>query len=52
MKKLLIIDDEQNIVNSLVREVSAWTRDRDIQIKGFTSPLDAMVYVKKTRIFS
>ncbi len=41
MKKILLIDDEKSILNSLKRELSDWCTEMNIVILSHTNPLEA-----------
>ena len=41
MKKILLVDDEQSILNSLKRELMDWCSDNKIEIISFTNPIEA-----------
>ena len=41
MKKIMLVDDEQSILNSLKRELMDWCSDNKIEIISFTNPIEA-----------
>ena len=41
MKKILLVDDEQSILNSLKRELMDWCSNNKIEIISFTNPIKA-----------
>ena len=41
MKKIMLVDDEASILNSLQRELFDWCSDQKIEIIKFTNPLEA-----------
>ena len=41
MKKIILVDDEQSILNSLIRELMDWCSDKKIEIISFTNPVEA-----------
>ncbi|MDA3937988.1 MAG: fused response regulator/phosphatase [Spirochaetia bacterium] len=41
MKKIMLVDDEKSILNSLKRELMDWCSDKKIEIISFTNPIEA-----------
>ena len=42
MKKIMLVDDEASILNSLKRELYDWCLEKEIEIIKFTNPLEAL----------
>jgi sigma-B regulation protein RsbU (phosphoserine phosphatase) len=40
MKKIMLVDDEKSILNSLKRELMDWCSDKKIEIISFTNPIE------------
>lgn len=48
-KKIFIVDDEEHIIRSLIRELSDWGKENDILFNSFTNPIDVLNALKKDR---
>lgn len=46
MKKIMLVDDEASILNSLKRELYDWCSEKTIEIIKFTNPLEALESLK------
>lgn len=46
-KKIFIVDDEEHIIRSLIRELSDWGKENDILFNSFTNPIDVLNALKK-----
>ncbi len=46
MKKIMLVDDEASILNSLKRELYDWCNEKKIEIIKFTNPIEALETLK------
>jgi len=44
---LILVDDEPKILNSLVRELRDWAKEKEVELFTFSSPLEALKFLKE-----